>query len=91
MPTVKGKQQKQIKRTDSQKINNSVSDIEKDVMSPNVKVKKPIDAEEIDGLIDHEEKLPVDPLLETEETDLELDELGLDDDELDPFNDKWEQ
>jgi hypothetical protein len=39
-----------------------------------------------------EEKLPEDPIAtENEDTDLELEELELDDEELNPFGDKWEQ
>ncbi|MEK7501522.1 MAG: hypothetical protein AAB629_01210 [Patescibacteria group bacterium] len=91
MPSVKSKQKKQIKKADSVKIEDSVSGIEKDVMSPRSRNRTPIDVEEIAEIIDRDEKLPVDPLVETNEIDSEPEEVGLDDDELDPFNDKWER
>jgi hypothetical protein len=91
MPSVKTKQKKQIKKTDSKKIDDSVSDIEKDVIAPKIKKGGAVEIEEVEEIVVHDDKLPADPLVEVNEIDAELEEIGLDDDELDPFNDKWEQ
>jgi hypothetical protein len=91
MPSLKGKQKKQIKKTDSAKIEDSVSGIEKSVISRKNRSSNPLDIEDIEESIDRDEKLPVDPLMETNDGDIESDEIGLDDEEIDPFNDKWEQ
>ena len=91
MPSVKSKQKKQIKRADSVKIEESVGDIEKGVMSPKNRGRGPINIEEVEEIIERDEKLPADPLVEANEIDSELEETGLDAEELDPFHDKWEQ
>ena len=91
MPSVKSKQKKQIKKADSAKIEDSVSGIEKDVMSPKSRNRTPIDIEGVAEIIDRDDKLPADPLVETNEIDSEPEETSLDDEELDPFNDRWER
>ena len=65
---------------------------EEEIETPAIDVKKvklPIDIIEDDAVIDPIEKAADDDLV-PEEEELE-DELELDDEELDPFQDKWEQ
>lgn len=91
MSSVKAKQKKQIKKADSAKIEESVGDIEKGVSSSKNRNCSPINIEDVEEIVERDEKLPADPLAETNEIDAELEEIGLDDEELDPFHDKWEQ
>lgn len=88
MPTVKSKQ---LKKVDSAKIEDSVTDIEKEVIAPKSRARPPIELDEVEEPLLQDDKLPGDPSAETSEVDTEVEEVGLDDDELDPFHDKWEQ
>jgi hypothetical protein len=54
------------------------------------KIKAPLDLDETEALVIPEEKVEEDPLAaESESEEVGLDEAGMEE-EIDPFNDKWE-
>ena len=62
-----------------------------DILEPKVGKAKPIEVDIPEPIIGIDEKPEVDPLLSDEETeDSPAEEAGLDDDEVNPFGDKWE-
>ena len=50
---------------------------------------KPIELEETEVVVETEEKIAADPLIE--ETEADEEDAGLNEEDLDPFGDKWEQ
>lgn len=87
MPSAKSVRPK-IKKTENKK-NGGVGKKD-DELIPDVGARKiPTIIDIIEEIIEPADKIDDDPLIPIEETD--EDELGLDSEEIDPFEDKWEQ
>jgi len=85
-----------IKKTQKNGSPRKPEEIEKSAVTDEVeefapKIKEVIEIEEREDVILPVDKMSADPLLETVTPDgLEADELSLDEEEIDPFGDKWE-
>ena len=57
-----------------------------------LKAKKPVELDVVEAVIGIDEKIdPEAPIVEEGAEETAAEELGIDDDEIDPFGDKWEQ
>ncbi len=83
----------QNKKTKSEtRVEESHTETEEVMDIPPTKSKKPLELDLPEPVIGTDEKPEVDPLIPEEETDeTTSEEVSLDDDELNPFGDKWEQ
>ena len=89
MPVKKISKAKKMKKQNTKPV--AKTDKEEDIIEPSIlKAKKIEIPEEVEGVIEPEEKIDDDAIAEDAEDELG-EEVSLDNEELNPFGDKWEE